>query len=151
MSEDDGRDAVQRQVDNLAEVLRLRCRELGLKTTGSPDVLCERLENHKEAEELRRLLEEEKVKHDPRKRKPVDEQDQAILDAQLLSSVKEGTLIDVQDAIAKGARLDASCFAHKNTALIKACSRTDDLEVAAEIVQMLLDHRASVHHPSPCG
>lgn len=140
-------DRVAKQLAAMEEVLREKCRELGLKTTGSGEVLVERLENYKEVEELKRLLKEGQTSAS-RKRGHVDEQDQAILDAQLLTMAKTGTLQEVQEALDNGADVGATCRFHAKSALVKACCRTDDDEMALSIVRLLISQGASVHQPS---
>jgi len=139
---------VEKQLAAMEEVLREKCRELGLKTTGSGEVLVERLENYKEMTELKQLLKEGQSSGS-RKRGHVDEQDQAILDAQLLAMAKTGTPEDVQEALDSGANIDAACRFHAKSALIKACCRADEDDgVALSIVRLLISRGASVHQPS---
>jgi ankyrin repeat protein len=129
-------------------LLRERCAELGLKTTGSGEVLSERLENYREMAELRRQMTEAPALS--RKRKALSKEEQAALDHRLRKAARRGGVAEVLQAIADGARVNSFCprKPHQTSPLIAACRRDDDWGVAAAIVDVLIEHGASIHQPS---
>lgn len=142
---------VKRQLADMEALLRERCTELGLKTTGSGEVLAERLENHREMAELRRQMDTmAEASVVSRKRKAVSKEEQAALDSRLRKAARHGGVAEVLQAIADGAKVNSFCPRenHLSSPLTAACRRRDDWVAAAAIVDVLIEHGASVHQPS---
>jgi len=135
---------VEEQLTNMTAVIREQCREAGLRTDGSSDVLVERWTNYCETRELRQQVE----KLSTRKRERIDKHEQRRLDVNLWNAAKTGSAAQVLEALQAGANVNYACEDRQYYPLIRACRRYDDWDVAAAVVEVLIAHGASVLQPS---
>jgi hypothetical protein len=115
--------------------LQVECTRRGLKTTGTKEVLVERLESNDV------WTAKAAVSH---KRKAVAKEEQGALDKQLRLVCKGGSLEAVRAALSSGANVN--CVDEKlSSPLMWACCRYDDWAVAEDIVRELLSCGAVVN------
>jgi ankyrin repeat protein len=134
---------VEDQLEGMTALLREQCKEAGLRTDGSSDVLVERWTNYCETRDLRAQVE----KLSTRKRERIDDDDQYELNMELLDAAKSADVARVTAALDDGANVNYACSNKQRSALIHACRLQDDWDVASQIVELLVACGASVLQP----